>query len=121
MIRFVSLFAGDKLNTNDVETMLASSGDLLDEVKRLSQCMDESGDKASSCDQENSQSKQTSEILNLNLVETLTRLSETCADDIKCLSANELVKVSKQLTQMLTEVNKAIANIVSTRCSSPNR
>ncbi|KAL4222923.1 DNA-binding protein rif1 [Mactra antiquata] len=111
----------DKLIHTEVESLLASSGDLVDEVERLSQGIDQSGDRVMSCDHEIIQSVQTSKISNRNFVETLSKLNETCEQDVKCLSADELVKASRLVTQILTNVNKGLANIVTNKCSASNR
>lgn len=102
---------------------ISNSGSLLDEVNRLTNKTDISAGQEFIDDKPADQSEDQSDSSkpNINLTDALLQFCSTKEIDVNNLSANELVKISQNLTTMLSEVNKAIENVVSTRCSSPWR
>lgn len=116
---FFFFFSEMEVQVDDI----SNSGSLLDEVNRLTNKTDISADQEFIDDKPADQSEDQSDSSkpNINLTDALLQFCSTKEIDVNNLSANELVKISQNLTTMLSEVNKAIENVVSTRCSSPWR
>jgi hypothetical protein len=98
----------------DVDEILANSESLLEAVNSLTSDLDTSEVLQ---DTENTSGAKP----DINLRDALLNYCEKDKINVQGLSANDLVKMSQNLTAMLSEVSKAIEAVVNTRCRSPWR
>ncbi|XP_060601192.1 telomere-associated protein RIF1-like isoform X2 [Ruditapes philippinarum] len=98
----------------DVDEILANSESLLEAVNSLTSDLDTSEVLQ---DSENTSGAKP----DINLRDALLNYCEKDKINVQGLSANDLVKMSQNLTAMLSEVSKAIEAVVNTRCRSPWR